>query len=57
MGAMGGGNTVDVEIYGYDMTQTNLLAEQLAERVKKIRRRHQRRHQPRQVETRAADHP
>lgn len=36
MGAMGGGNTVDVEIYGYDISQTNLLAEQLAERVKKI---------------------
>ncbi len=36
MGAMGGGNTIDVEIYGYDITQTNLLAEQLAEKVKKI---------------------
>ena len=36
MGAMGGGNTVDIEIYGYDITQTNILAEQLAERVKKI---------------------
>ncbi len=36
MGAMGGGNTVDVEIYGYDLTQTNLLAEQLAEKVKKV---------------------
>jgi HAE1 family hydrophobic/amphiphilic exporter-1 len=36
MGAMGGGNTVDIEIYGYDITSTNLLAEQLAERVKKI---------------------
>ncbi len=36
MGAMGGGNTVDIEIYGYDITQTNLLAEQLAEKVKKI---------------------
>ncbi len=36
MGAMGGGNTVDVEIYGYDLTQTNLLAEKLAEKVKKI---------------------
>lgn len=33
---MGGGNTVDIEIYGYDITQTNLLAEQLAEKVKKI---------------------
>jgi HAE1 family hydrophobic/amphiphilic exporter-1 len=36
MGAMGGGNTVDIEIYGYDITQTNLLAEQLAEKLKKI---------------------
>jgi HAE1 family hydrophobic/amphiphilic exporter-1 len=36
MGAMGGGNTVDIEIYGYDISQTNILAEQLAERVKKI---------------------
>jgi len=36
MGAMGGGNTVDVEIYGYDISQTNLVAEQLAEKVKKI---------------------
>ncbi len=36
--SMGGptGNTVDLEIYGYDITQTNLLAEELAERVKKI---------------------
>ena len=36
MGAMGGGNTVDIEIYGFDISQTNLLAEQLAEKVKKI---------------------
>ncbi len=36
MGAMGGGNTIDIEIYGYDLTQTNLLAEQLAGKVKKI---------------------
>lgn len=36
MGAMGGGNTVNIEIYGFDITQTNLLAEQLAERVRKI---------------------
>ncbi len=28
MGAMGGGNTIDLEIYGYDITQTNLLAEE-----------------------------
>jgi len=33
---MGGGNTVDIEIYGFDISQTNLLAEQLAEKVKKI---------------------
>jgi HAE1 family hydrophobic/amphiphilic exporter-1 len=36
MGAMGGGNTVDIEIYGFDITQTNLLAEEIAGRVKKI---------------------
>jgi len=36
MNMMGGGNTIDIEIYGYDITQTNLLAEQLAEKVKKI---------------------
>ena len=36
MGSMGGGNTVDIEIYGFDITRTNLLAEELAERVKKI---------------------
>ncbi|MCA1740880.1 MAG: efflux RND transporter permease subunit [Bacteroidales bacterium] len=36
MGAMGGGNTVDIEIYGFDISQTNMLAEQLAERVRKI---------------------
>jgi HAE1 family hydrophobic/amphiphilic exporter-1 len=36
MGAMGGGNTVDIEIYGFDITSTNLLAEQLAERLRKI---------------------
>ncbi|HCM59522.1 MAG TPA: multidrug transporter AcrB, partial [Bacteroidales bacterium] len=35
MGAMGG-NTVDIEIYGFDISQTNLLAEQLAGRVRKI---------------------
>src|SRR5690606_26618594 len=28
--------TVDIEIYGFDISQTNLLAEQLAEKVKKI---------------------
>ena len=36
MGAMGGGNTIDIEIYGYDITETNKIAEQLAEKVKKI---------------------
>ena len=35
-GSMMGGNTVNIEIYGYDITQTNLLAEQLAERLKTI---------------------
>jgi HAE1 family hydrophobic/amphiphilic exporter-1 len=35
--SMMGGNTVDVEIYGYDITETNLLAEELATRVKKIK--------------------
>ena len=35
-GPMMGGNTVNIEIYGYDITRTNLLAEQLAERLKKI---------------------
>ena len=37
MNMMGGGNTIDIEIYGYDITQTNLLAEQLAGKVKKIK--------------------
>jgi HAE1 family hydrophobic/amphiphilic exporter-1 len=35
MGGMGG-NTVNLEIYGFDITQTNLIAEELASRVKKI---------------------
>ncbi len=35
-GFMMGGNTVNIEIYGYDITQTNLLAEQLAEKLKKV---------------------
>ena len=35
MGGMGG-NTVNLEIYGYDIAQTNLVAEELASRVKKI---------------------
>jgi HAE1 family hydrophobic/amphiphilic exporter-1 len=38
MGAGGmGGNTVNLEIYGYDISQTNLIAEELASRVKKIK--------------------
>ncbi len=37
MTGMMGGNTVNVEIYGYDITQTNLLAEELAARIKKIK--------------------
>ncbi|MGB8359624.1 MAG: efflux RND transporter permease subunit [Bacteroidales bacterium] len=36
MGGMGG-NTVNIEIYGYDITQTNIIAEELASRVKKIK--------------------
>jgi len=35
MGGMGG-NSINLEIYGYDITQTNLIAEELADRVKKI---------------------
>jgi HAE1 family hydrophobic/amphiphilic exporter-1 len=36
-GAMGGSsNTVDVEIYGYDFKQTTALANEVAERIKKI---------------------
>ncbi len=31
-----GGNTVDVEIYGYNIAETNIVAEQLAEKVRKI---------------------
>ncbi len=31
-----GGNTVDVEIYGYDISQTNIVAEALAQKVKTI---------------------
>jgi len=33
---MGGGNTVDLQIFGYDFDQTTALANQLAERIKKI---------------------
>jgi HAE1 family hydrophobic/amphiphilic exporter-1 len=36
-GGMGGAtNTVDVEIYGYDFNQTTALANEVAERIKKI---------------------
>lgn len=35
-GGMGGDNTVDVEIYGYDISTTNLMAEELADRLKHI---------------------
>jgi HAE1 family hydrophobic/amphiphilic exporter-1 len=31
-----GGSTVDVEVYGYDIASTNLVAEELSERLKKI---------------------
>ncbi|MFN8210272.1 MAG: efflux RND transporter permease subunit [Bacteroidales bacterium] len=31
-----GGSTVDVEVYGYDISASNLVAEQLAEKIKKI---------------------
>lgn len=36
MGGMGG-NTVDIEIYGYDITQTNLIAQEIAGRVKNVK--------------------
>ena len=36
MGGMGG-NTVNIEIYGYDITETNLIAEEISSRVKKIK--------------------
>jgi HAE1 family hydrophobic/amphiphilic exporter-1 len=32
-----GGSTVDVEIYGYDIAQTNIIAEELAGKIKKIK--------------------
>lgn len=35
MGGFGGGN-VDVEIYGYDIAQTNIVAEALAAKIKRI---------------------
>jgi HAE1 family hydrophobic/amphiphilic exporter-1 len=31
-----GGSTVDVEVYGYNISETNIVAEQLAEKIKKI---------------------
>ena len=31
-----GGNAVDVEVYGYDIAQTNLVAEQLAAKIRNI---------------------
>ena len=31
-----GGSTVGVEVYGYDIAQTNLVAEQLSEKIKKM---------------------
>ncbi|MCU0474300.1 MAG: efflux RND transporter permease subunit [Bacteroidales bacterium] len=31
-----GGSTVGVEVYGYDIAQTNMVAEQLAEKIKKM---------------------
>ncbi|MDD4213866.1 MAG: efflux RND transporter permease subunit, partial [Bacteroidales bacterium] len=33
---MGGGNTVDLQIFGYDFDQTTALANDLAEKIKKI---------------------
>jgi HAE1 family hydrophobic/amphiphilic exporter-1 len=35
MGAFGG-NTVDVEIYGYNIAETNIVAEELANKIRKI---------------------
>lgn len=35
MGSFGGSN-VDVEVYGYDIAATNIVAQQLAEKIKKI---------------------
>ncbi len=31
-----GGSTVDVEVYGYDIAKTNIVAEELSEKIKKI---------------------
>ena len=35
MGSFGGSN-VDVEVYGYNIAETNIVAEQLAEKIKKV---------------------
>jgi HAE1 family hydrophobic/amphiphilic exporter-1 len=32
-----GGNTVDVEVYGYDISNTNIVAERIAEKIKNLR--------------------
>jgi hydrophobic/amphiphilic exporter-1 (mainly G- bacteria), HAE1 family len=32
-----GGSTVDIEVYGYDIAQTNIVAEQLASRIKNVK--------------------
>ena len=34
---MGGGNTVDVEIYGYDFNTTNKISEQISEKLKNMK--------------------
>jgi|WetSurMetagenome_2_1015567.scaffolds.fasta_scaffold01595_6 hydrophobic/amphiphilic exporter-1 (mainly G- bacteria), HAE1 family len=34
--SMMGGNTINIEIFGYDFTQTNAIAEDLAAKIKKI---------------------
>jgi hydrophobic/amphiphilic exporter-1 (mainly G- bacteria), HAE1 family len=31
-----GGNTVDVEVYGYDIAETNIVAQELAEKIRRI---------------------
>ena len=42
MGAMGGGNTIDIEIYGYDITQTNLAGRAACREGQEDPRRHKR---------------
>jgi HAE1 family hydrophobic/amphiphilic exporter-1 len=39
MGAFGG-NTVDVEIYGYNIAETNIVAEEIAARIRELRGAH-----------------